>query len=719
MSKEPARRSRTVRQSFKPRARLLQILGDQLIGSPRLAVFELVKNAWDADASKVTVRISGLDRGDPTIVVEDNGYGMSIETIRDVWLVPADDHRERERAEGRRSPKYHRLPLGEKGVGRFAVHKLGDKIELVTRAPRHRECSVSIDWGALIRNRLLEQAKVTVREREPKVFTRSTTGTRITISELREPDWTRRDIRDLWRQLMSISSPFREDEGSFQIALEVPERSGWLKDLPDPTALLKQAPWHFDFDFDGKRIRYDYSFFGVPNVTVDPRNSSAQEPLQITRPIEPDDLDPAEKRKRRGTEKVVADESTLEGVGPVSGTFYIYDRDRATLSQYPQSRLIERFLDQNGGIRVYRDNIRVYNYGEADDDWLGLDLARVNSPTRNISRNIIIGTIGLTLEKSTQLREKTNREGFVLNDAYRRLQQVVRGALDIAASERQKDKRRMRVLLGQEPAGPRGITKSIAQLRKLARTHGVAKELEPTIRKVETDYDELRDSFLRSGLSNVGLAVVFHEVERGVAVLHRTIVGGGTIEQVRDQSGQLQAVLEQSTRLLRKNEREVHSLRDLVLAARDMLLVRFRHHRILLRCPVLEDDGHDVKALFAFNLALGALTNLLDNAIYWLQVAWHDDTEVDRRKIFMDVADWNGAPAIIVADNGPGFKDSPEEVVQPFFSRRPEGMGLGLYYANMVMQLNEGWLELAGAGEADVPEEFTGAVAVLVFKGEG
>jgi signal transduction histidine kinase len=215
------------------------------------------------------------------------------------------------------------------------------------------------------------------------------------------------------------------------------------------------------------------------------------------------------------------------------------------------------------------------------------------------------------------------------------------------------------------------------------------------------------------------LAVVFHEVERGVAVLHRTIVGGGTIDQVRDQSGQLQAVLEQSTRLLRKNEREVHRLRDLVIAARDLLLVRLRHHRIVLRCPVLEEDSSDVEALFAFNLALGALTNLIDNAIYWLQVTW-DEAEDERRKIFIDVVpDWDGAPAIIVADNGPGFKDEPDEVVQPFFSRRPDGMGLGLYYANMVMQLNEGWLELPEPGEADIPAEFTGAVAVLVFKGEG
>jgi len=89
--------------TFRPRARLLQLLGDQLIGTPRLAVFELVKNAYDADAKNVVVTLSGLTGDDPAITVEDDGEGMTLETIRDIWLVPADDHRRRQRQEGRRT----------------------------------------------------------------------------------------------------------------------------------------------------------------------------------------------------------------------------------------------------------------------------------------------------------------------------------------------------------------------------------------------------------------------------------------------------------------------------------------------------------------------------------------------------------------------------------------------------------------------------------------
>ena len=81
----PARGPRTVRQAFRPRARLLQILGDQLIGSARLAVFELVKNAYDADASQVIVTMEDLNGSKSSITAEDNGYGMSFETLRDIW----------------------------------------------------------------------------------------------------------------------------------------------------------------------------------------------------------------------------------------------------------------------------------------------------------------------------------------------------------------------------------------------------------------------------------------------------------------------------------------------------------------------------------------------------------------------------------------------------------------------------------------------------------
>lgn len=118
------RRITAARAEVEPlRANLhvLRLFGDELIGSPPLAVFELVKNAYDADAQQVSVRLE-LRVDDPSLSVKDDGSGMSLETIRHGWLQIGTPLK-RLQEEGRRS-KLGRAPLGEKGVGRLAAFKL-------------------------------------------------------------------------------------------------------------------------------------------------------------------------------------------------------------------------------------------------------------------------------------------------------------------------------------------------------------------------------------------------------------------------------------------------------------------------------------------------------------------------------------------------------------------------------------------------------------------
>ena len=706
---------------FRPRGRILQLLGDELIGSPRLAVFELVKNAYDADAETVRVVLNDIESRRASIVVEDDGDGMTLEVIRDIWLVPGHDHRALQRKQLKRT-RLKRLPLGEKGVGRFAVHKLGNRIELVTRAQEQQECIVSIDWAKLIRQPNLSDAIVQVITRDPVVFRGVRTGTRITISQLRGTDWTRGEVRRLHRQITSIASPFTSRSDRFETSLEAPGYEDWVTGVPDVDFLLKRAPWHYRFSFVKGRFDWAYSFRGVTGINLERRIiEKADPPLLI--PTEPDndefgvDLGVRRSRPRR----ILADASTAEGIGSVEGRFYVFDRDRAVLNRLGESQFIRRYLDENGGIRVYRDSVRVYNYGEPGDDWLGLDLRRVNAPTRNISRNIVIGAVDLSLAASDGLIEKTNREGFVENPAFRRLQRIVLGALTPLEVERRIDKNNIRRLTssGRDVESVR-IKQPLQELRAAARSHDLTNELEPLIDKVQRDYDEFRDSMLRAGLSGVGLAIVFHEVEQGVRTLCDLIEKGGDQAAIRTRARELARVLGGFADLLRKGTRRPTSLNKLVRRVRDINRVRLRKHHVRLDCPALEDDAPDVMSSFIFGLALGALNNLLDNAFYWLRVRWPDEnTDPPGRAIHMSInVDFAEGPAIVVADTGPGFTDEPEELTRPFFSRRPEGMGVGLYYANLVMELGEGRLAFPSAREADVPGEFDGAVLALVFPGE-
>ena len=142
-----------------------------------LAIFELVKNAYDADANSVLITLSDINTDNASITIEDDGTGMTAEIIKDIWLVSAYNHKELQKQNKKRTNK-GRLPLGEKGLGRFAVHKLGNKIELVTRALNNDECVVNINWQELIDKPFLEDTRVDVNTRIPEVFLGEHHGTK-------------------------------------------------------------------------------------------------------------------------------------------------------------------------------------------------------------------------------------------------------------------------------------------------------------------------------------------------------------------------------------------------------------------------------------------------------------------------------------------------------------------------------------------------------------
>ena len=701
-----------IRQPFRPRARVLQLLGDELIGSARLAVFELVKNAYDADANEVLVTLDLDSMPEPKITVIDDGEGMTLDLLRSVWLVPGNDHRREQRMADRRTPRHGRLPLGEKGLGRFAVHKLGHWITLTTRADGSDECVVDIDWKELIARPYLEDAPVTIKVRPPETFLGERTGTRIEIRQLRETEWLRGEVRRLYNQITSVCSPFREPDG-FQVALRVLGREHWIADLPDIGAIHDRAIWKFLFQLDRGRFDWTYEFCAVPGLKLDAR--------LVEKPEDRLKLPPRSGGDRM-QRKIVADETTSDGIGPVTGLFYVYDRDREIRQRLPNIRSLENYLDENGGVRVYRDGIRVYNYGEHGDDWLGLDLRRVNVPTRRISRNIILGEIHLSLKQSTGLVEKTNREGFVENGACNRLRRIVLGALATLEGERRVDKERIRQLTGKpDDLVAARIEGPVEELRRELERHGMPEKFEGYLVKIENHYQSMQETLLSAGMSGLNLAVIFHEVERGVRALHQAISGGVDMDSAARQARDLMQLLDGFARVLRRDSKRQHGARQLIDAARQFHLLRLRFHRIRLVCPPLEGDDDGFRSRFSFNLVLGALNNLLDNALYWLRVRWPElpaDHDPAERMLYIDVSrDFEAGPAIVVADNGTGFQgDEPENLARPFFTRKPDGMGLGLYYAALAMELNGGSLAFPRDGEVEIPGEFDGAAVALIFK---
>lgn len=198
-------------EPFKANAHLLKLLGDELIGDDRLAVFELVKNAYDANATSVDVTLN-LNCESPSIIIWDHaGFGITQDDILNKWMEIGTNSK-RNKNKIRTPAPLNRLPLGEKGVGRLAVHKLGKQLIINTRAKGSLEHQITIDWPKLIGEaQYIEDTRVTITPLDtPKYFESETgTGTRIEIGELNNTHWTRGDLRRLKRLLTSLISPFK------------------------------------------------------------------------------------------------------------------------------------------------------------------------------------------------------------------------------------------------------------------------------------------------------------------------------------------------------------------------------------------------------------------------------------------------------------------------------------------------------------------------------
>lgn len=688
-------KTQTKRTSFRPKARLLLLLGDQLIRDPGIAVFELVKNAYDADSPDARIVMEQVENPEKgRIVVEDSGTGMDLKTIVNVWLKPGTDYRKQQKALGKRTPVYHRLPLGEKGVGRFAAHKLGRKISLVSRKTGKQEVLVEIDWDDFNQNKSLSSIPVNVVERNPVVFTGDQTGTRIEITHLWQA-WNRGMVRKLARAVNSICSPF-DKEGEFRVEFSLPDNQEWLKGLMTVPQIMEYALFKAHCQISSDTLSYSYEFVPYQAMrNVAGREYSYEGSTPNTKKIHP--------------------EIIKHEIGDFTLDLYIFDREPIILELGVTDRKgLTNFLDENGGIRVYRDNVRVYDYGEPENDWLDLDAKRVNIPAKRISNNIVIGAVSLNLETSKGLIEKTNREGFVDNLASQTFKAIVEYAITQIEAERNKDKERIRNAYGRTQAkrDRQPVLDELEVLRQKIQKRGLEKELGSLIDRVEADFTLIRDRFISSASTGLSLSVVIHEVEKGISELKEAVEREPVSEKIRELARHLADLVEGFAALIRRSGRSKEKAKELIKNAVFNTKLRLKLHGITLE---IAPDIEDFEVTCSRRLVISTLMNLIDNSIWWLDNKWGETK--GHKKIYIGTSRLlGGDPAIVMADNGPGFVDLPEDLVEPFFSRKPDGMGLGLHLADQVMKAQGGRLEFPVQQVLGLPEAYIGAIVALVFK---
>lgn len=696
---------------FRPRARLLLQLGEQLIKNESIALLELIKNSYDADATVVKVKMLNLnDPDNGKIVIEDNGTGMSLDIVRNVWMEPGSDYKERLIEKGFRTKEYKRIPLGEKGIGRFGVHKLGNKIQLITRAKNQKEVSLDLDWTEFAKAQYLEDIGVTIVDRDARVFTNDRTGTRIVIRNLKK-EWSRGMVREVYRGINSLCSPF-DTPDSFHVDFIIDDKDlisgliGW-EDVKDYALFSVKCELQGD---EITKFQYDFKPWASMNK-LDPRsiNEKDYQIANIKKIV-------SSKKSRLGKEV----EINLDdyGIGKVQFEAIIFDLDSKTLALGVQDKKgLKEYLKTNGGIRVFRDGVRVYDYGEPGNDWLDLGEKRVNAPTKKISNNIVIGAVNLSRKQSTGLKEKTNREGFIDNQAYNALVDSITYIIEIVQNQRNIDKEKIRILYGpQNVSEP--VVSNINELKELiqekVKEEKTKIELFNYIERIENEYKQANEILLRSAGAGLSLSVVIHEVDKIIAELKNAVQREDVPARIVYLVKHLSQLVDGYEVIIRNSKAKVEYLIAAIDQAIFNVEFRLEDHGVQIIKEYLNKNNTPVK--YVKPQVIATIVNLLDNSIYWL-----DRYKIENKKIIITISEEiPDFVCIVIADNGLGFALPTESIINPFVSAKKDGIGLGLHIANEIMKVHNGELIFPGWGDFKLPNEFKkGAIVALAFRKEG
>lgn len=440
--------------SLRPKARILRTLGAELISSDKVALVELVKNAYDADASVVCVEFKGpLVVGQGAITVWDDGHAMDEATLESAWL----DIGTNIKKQRTRSVKGRRV-LGEKGIGRLAASRLGQRLELVTRtALSDIELTLDIDWSEFDNDEMyLDEVQIGWNSGTPIAY--SERGPAAKIFEF--------CFQDGWNRGRGTSICMSGLTKTW-------DRESILELRTALTRLIRPKPAQLPFDRHGKTVPPAAEFRIY--LTFDEK---AREFAEYAGEISaPEDLALPHYKvsgcvEADGTGSVIYEQlnppySSVESdcvmwhydsqprCGAFSFELSVWDRDRQALqdslalingtkASSSQLKVFRETLDDVAGVSIYRDGFRVFPFGEHGNDWLGLDLRRVQNPTMRVSNNQIIGSVFVTADGNPDLQDQSNREGFLASPAYADLIKLVLAALGRLEKNRYDARRRDR-----------------------------------------------------------------------------------------------------------------------------------------------------------------------------------------------------------------------------------------------------------------------------------
>jgi signal transduction histidine kinase len=683
---------------FSVDAALLRELGERLVGQPHIALSELIKNSYDADAHHSTIQF-----GHDTIIVTDDGDGMSTETFRDFWMRVGSPHKQEILA-----TPLGRRPTGSKGIGRLAVQFLGTKLELRT-TPREAtdiQLVATLDWSIATQAQELTKARVEYVEmaRTAPYADGKPHGTEIRIGGLNQV-WGRDELIGLAQQVWQLQPPFRrEDSLDFAIKLS----------HPDPE--IKEA---FDVQL-GRNL--DIWSARIRGRLLPPRPGDLSESRRFALLLEFAGEDPER-------HEYLVPNCPLHKCDYEIRIFSLYHKQRYGV-QVEEAR---KYLKAYGGVHIYDAGFHLPYYGP-DTDWLKTEIdhshrlssskllpdelqverALNNLPTISRLYGVVnVSTGGEREAAITEGRQRLNdylqiqasRDRLVDNPSYRALCKAVRYALDFYAV-------RQTARMAPEPIGPGRIGEvASARVRRVEEVlesyreqiptpiyAAVATEVREAVKASETEAENaVKQMGLLGALATAGIAALAYEHEANKQMID--------LEAIAEKlaSGQSEGMIETGN-ALREWIKRARQTRALFAPLND---AENREHRAALRArPVLEMIYGNVAPLLGpaeVSIAIPDDLRLPEGTVAeWSAIfqnvlinAANAMLDSPRHRIDVRADEVRGRHVLLVQDTGAGVDlTDADSLFQPF-SRRLEisadrrelglgGTGLGLAIVRMV-----------------------------------